>query len=249
MMGLKRFAFMCALCVGGPAAAEDLLVFAAASLKGPLDAIVTQMPDVRVSYGGSGALARQVQQGAPADVILLASDVWMTALVGSGDVETPAAFASNRLVLIGPPGQGPLALTTEALLAALDGGRLAMGFTASVPAGMYGKEALITLGLWDDLVAHIAEVDNVRSALALVARGEAPLGIVYATDVQVVPSVSLVAVFPADSHAPISYWAAAVNDATHSGAQAFVDHLQSSQAQAILHDAGFCAVVTPCEGP
>lgn len=246
MMWLKPFTFVAAL-LAGPACADDLVVFAAASLKGPLDAIVADMADVRVSYAGSGTLARQVQQGAPADVVLLASDLWTQALVDSGDIDPPIDFAGNRLVLIGQPGIGTIDLNAEAILAALDGGRLAMGFTGSVPAGIFAKEALTTLGLWEALAPHVAEVDNVRSALALVARGEAPLGVVYATDARVVPGLSVAAVFPADSHDDVSYWAAKVRASTHPQAADFVAQMQSARVQAILREAGFCAVDAPCD--
>jgi len=246
-MWLKPIAFVCALMAATPTAADDLLVFAAASLKGPLDKIVAGMPEVRVSYAGSGTLARQVQQGAPADVVLLASDAWMGALVDSGVVDDPIDFAGNRLVLVGQPKMASVPLDAPSVLAALDGGRLAMGFTASVPAGIYGKEALVSLGLWADVAPHVAEVDNVRAALALVARGEVPLGVVYATDVRVVPDLSVVAVFPDSSHDDVSYWAAKVSASDHPAAAGFVARMQSTEVQLILREAGFCAIEAPCE--
>lgn len=248
MMLFRPFAFACAL-IAGPACADDLIVFAAASLKEPLDAIVAEMPDVRMSYGGSGTLARQVQQGAPADVVLLASDQWIEALVASGDVAPPIDFASNRLVLIGQPGMGAVDLSANAILGALDGGRLAMGFTASVPAGIYAKQAFTSLGLWEALAPHVAEVDNVRSALALVARREAPLGVVYMTDARVVPELQIVAEIPRESHDDISYWAAQVQASTHPQTADFVAQMLSPHVQLILREAGFCAPDAPCELP
>ena len=229
-----------------PAAAEDVLIFAAASLKEPLDRIVADWPGAKVSYGGSGALARQVQQGAPADVVLLANDDWMDVLVAEGAVDDPVAFAGNRLVLVGQPGMGPVDLTAEGISGALGVGRLAMGFTASVPAGIYGRQAIESLGLWDMLAARVAEVDNVRAALALVARGEAPLGIVYATDARVVPDLAVVAVFPVGTHDPIRYWGAVVSDSET--ARAFLDSLTTEAAQAVLAEAGFCPPTAACEG-
>ena len=247
MMWLNPIAIVCALMAATPIWADDLLVFAAASLKGPLDKSVAEMPEVQGSYAGSGTLARQVQQGAPADVVLLASDAWMGALVDSGVVDDPIDFAGNRLVLVGQSKMASVTLDAPSVLAALDGGRLAMGFTASVPAGIYGKEALVSLGLWADVAPHVAEVDNVRAALALVARGETPLGVVYATDVRVVPDLAVVAVFPDSSHDDVSYWAAKVSASDHPGAAGFVARMQSTEVQLILRGAGFCAIEAPCE--
>lgn len=229
-----------ALGLAGPVAADPLVIFAAASLKEPLDALAADFGDVTVSYGGSGALARQVSLGAPADVVLLAHRDWMEVLVADGSVrgDTVVTFASNRLVIVGQPG-APLALTAQALLAALDGGRLAMGFTASVPAGIYAKTALERLGLWGVLAPHVAEVDNVRQALALVARGEAPLGIVYASDVRVVPGLDVLAVFPADSHPAIAYQGAVTAQSDDAGAAAFLELLMGPVGQAALAQAGF----------
>lgn len=246
MVWLKSCLAAFAALLASPAWAEDLLVFAAASLKGPLDAIIADQPGVTVSYGSSGALARQVLQGAPADVVLLANREWMDALTAAEAVGAPVVFAGNRLILIGQPGTGPVALERDAILAALDDGRLAMGFTASVPAGIYGREALETLGLWEALEAHVAEVDNVRAALSLVARGEAPLGVVYRSDAQVVPELPIVATFPADSHAPIEYWGS-VPAGGKDGAAAFLDRLIGHEAQDIFVAAGFCRAGEGCE--
>ncbi|SEV90821.1 molybdate transport system substrate-binding protein [Cognatiyoonia koreensis] len=223
-------------CLGTPLAADDILVFAAASLKGPLDQIAAEAGDVVVSYGGSGTLARQISLGAPADVVILASTDWMDILETGGHVlpESRADILGNHLVVLAAKPE-PLDLTVDAVLTRLDGGRLAMGFVASVPAGIYGKAALTHLGLWDRLSPHVAEVDNVRAAVALVARKEAPLAIGYASDAALVDGVFAVARFPADSHEPIRYPAAAV---TAEGL-AFLDRLHSPQAQEIFAAAGF----------
>lgn len=222
------------------AARADLLVFAAASLKEPLDRIAAEVGGVTVSYGGSGALARQVMLGAPADVVLLANDDWMETLAESGVLQTGSItdFASNRLVMIGRAGSAPLALTGEAIADRLGDGRIATGLTEAVPAGIYAKAALTSLGLWDQFATRLAEVDNVRAALALVARGQAPLGIVYQTDVRISPDVGEVAVFPDNTHPPIRYTAAMTRDAA-AEAEAFLAYLTGEAGQGALAEAGF----------
>ncbi|SFR32774.1 molybdate transport system substrate-binding protein [Yoonia tamlensis] len=227
------------------AASAQVVVFASASLKEPVDRIAAQFPDVVVSYGASSTLARQISQGAPADIVLLAHVDWMDYLRSGGFVQpqTIADFASNQLVMIGGAGSDEIALTQPAITAALGQGRIATGITAAVPAGIYAKEALIHLGLWDHFVADLAEVDNVRAALVLVARGQAPLGIVYATDAQATDAVQVVAVFPADSHAPIRYTGALTAHAD-AGAADFLTYLNGPQGRRILQEAGFLPPVT-----
>ncbi len=230
--------FVMSLCLAlsaGTVAAEPVVVFAAASLKEPIDALAAQMGDVVVAYGGSGTLARQVQNGAPADVVLLANAAWMDVLPM---VRDSADFASNELVLIGPAGAADVDFAD--LPEALGAGRLAIGATAAVPAGIYGREAFESLGLWDDLRGRLAEVDNVRAALVLVARGEAPFGVVYATDARATDDVRIVAAFPAASHTPIRYVGGVVTD--RAGARAFWDALRGPQGQAILADFGYLSV-------
>ena len=214
------------------------LVMAAASLKGPLDRVF-EGRDVRVAYAGSGLIARQVAAGAPADLVILANDLWMDWLIDEGRVapEAPRDLMSNRLVVVGPEGSEPLDLTEEAILARLGSGRLAVGNLRSVPAGLYAGEALEALGLLATLGGRLAEVENVRVALALVARGEAPLGIVYATDAQAEEGVEVVADIPADLHAPIRYLAAPLTD--DANVLALLERLQGPEAQAIFAEAGF----------
>lgn len=250
MMILRAMCFGLAVgCVASVAQARDLIVFAAASLKGPLDEIAGAHGGVRVSYAGSGTLARQVQQGAPADVVLLANMAWMDVLVADDVVATPEVFLGNRLVLIGQAGAGPVALTEAGLAGALGNGRLAMGFTASVPAGIYGKQALESLGLWDAVASSVAEVDSVRGALALVARGEVPLGVVYASDAFVVPDLAVMAQFPAESHAEIAYAGAVVGESDHPDAEAFLAGLLGDATQQVFADAGFCGLPADCAAP
>ena len=237
-----RVIFLCLLCGLFPlkAMADDLVVFAAASLKGPLDAIIADFDDVVVSYAGSGTLARQVSSGAPADVVLLANADWTNVLEADGHINDPVEFTGNRLVLIGQPGMVEVALTEEGLTAALDGGRLAMGFTQSVPAGIYGQAALESLGLWDTIGSSVVETQSVRAALALVARGEAPLGVVYQSDALIAPDLPIVARFPVSSHPRIVYFAAVTTASTHPDAAAFVANLRNPAARAVLDEAGFC---------
>ncbi|UWR23433.1 molybdate ABC transporter substrate-binding protein [Sulfitobacter sp. S190] len=224
-----------------PLAAQDraVTVFAAASLRDALGAIAQDFgTPVRFSFGGSGSMARQVAAGAPADVVVLAHKDWMAWLVAGGHVDTDAvrSVASGQLVLIGQTGGAALTTPDSATLkAALDGGRLAIGQRDSVPAGSYARDWLRHIGAWDALKPHLAETDNVRAALALVAQGAAPLGVVYAADAAADPRVSVRYAIPPDSHAPITYPAAAL---TPAGA-AFVAHLGSPAAQARLRQYGF----------
>ena len=222
-----------------PATAERVTVFAAASLRGVLEDIAAGFDgEVTLSFGGSGTLARQVSAGAPADVIALASPLWMDWLTEQGLIGTDAArtVARNSLVVIGPARAAPLA-TPENLLPRLDGGRLAMGQRDAVPAGAYAQAWLRASGLWPEVHDQLAETDNVRAALALVARGEVPLGVVYATDATAEPRVSVVFEVPQASSGPIVYPAAAI---TPKG-KPFLEHLTSPAAQALFAAHGFRA--------
>lgn len=224
-----------ALTLAEGAAAERLTVFAAASLKGPLDEVAEEAGDVVISYGGSGNVARQIAQGAPADVVLLANSRWMQMLVDEGLVQDPVDILSNNVVLVQSAETAePLPLTPEAVSAALGEGPLAIGLTESVPAGIYGRAGLETLGLWETVEGKLAETEDVRAALALVARREAPLGLVYATDAVLEPDVEIVAKLPADSHPPIRYTGAIVSD--NDRAQDFLDLVSGHPAFA---EAGF----------
>ncbi len=230
-------------------------LFAAASLREVLDSAVADYQrrsgrTVRATYAGSAQLARQIAQGAPADLFISADAVWMDWLDGHGLIEASARrdLASNRLVLIAPvSSSGALVDLTAptALAARLGEGRLAVAETA-VPAGRYGQEALTHLNLWPAVEDRLAPADDVRAALALVARGEAPLGLVYATDARVEPRVRVVATFPAASHAPIVYPAAPVRRRDGAGdpegARAFLDVLAGAEGQALFRRFGFATV-------
>ena len=231
------------LLVAAQAHGQAPRVFAAASLKNALDEIAaTDSPRPIVVYGASSALARQIENGAPADVFISADLDWMDYLDKKRLVlrGTRRNLLGNRLVLIAPK-TDPVKLQPApgfAIAAALKGGRLALAEPGSVPAGKYAKAALETLGVWDQVARHVAAAENVRAALLLVARGEAPLGIVYQTDARAEPSVMVAGVFPAGTHPPIVYPAAALK-AGKGGGQAFLERLATPQSRAIFEKHGF----------
>jgi molybdate transport system substrate-binding protein len=239
-------ALILALLIPCPALADDITVFAAASLKTALDDIAADWQAdtgdrVTLAYGGSPAMARQIAQGAPADIFIAASTDWMDYVVGVGLMRADSRrdILGNRLVLIGPAGAAPVALSPELDLAGLlAGGKLSMALVDSVPAGQYGKAALTTLGLWDGVAGTVAQSENVRAALALVAAGEAPLGIVYASDAVAEPRVTVIATFAPDLHPPIVY-PAALTEGADPAAVAFLDALTAPAAQGIFAANGF----------
>ena len=228
---------------------EPLVVFAAASLKTALDSAAAGFhadggPEVKISYGGSLGLARQIVAGAPADLFASADEPSMDEAVKGGAIrtDTRADLLGNKLVVIAP-GPSPvtdLALTPAAFAAAIGTGKLATGEVDSVPVGRYAKEALRNLGLWSAVEPHLAMTDNVRAALAFVARGEAALGIVYATDAAADPTVRIVATFPEASHAPILY-PFALTASSHNVAAAgkFLGYLKSPAGRAFFERQGF----------
>ena len=247
---IRRLALALALLPAAPlhAAAAEVTVFAASSLTDALGRVAdawTAATGHRVvlSFAGSSALARQIQQGAPADIFISASQDWMDAVAGTGDLRAGARrdILANSLVLIAHGRDAaPVTLDSALDLAGLLGdGRLSMALVDAVPAGIYGKAALQHLGLWDSVAHLVAQSDNVRAALAFVARNEAPLGIVYATDAAVEDDVSIIATFPADSHAPITYPAAITAQSQSPVAQDFLDFLSSDAARVIWRDFGF----------
>lgn len=225
-------------------------VFAAASLKNLMDAVGTAYTAkthaaVRFSYAASSALARQIEQGAPADVFISADPKWMDYVASRGLVAPGSRrdVLSNHLALIAPISSAIKLKLGKAmpLAAALGSGRLAMA-GPDVPAGIYGQAALTTLGVWDGVKDKLARAENVRAALAFVARGETPLGIVYDTDARVEPQVRIVGLFPDDSHPPIIYPAASVTASTNADARAFLAFLDTSQARALYRRYGFIAL-------
>ena len=230
-------------------AGEEIVVFAAASLKNALDEITATWAretghTARLSLAGSSALAKQIQQGAPADLFISASIQWMDTLAADKLVDgaTRIDLLRNRLVLIAHgKGAPPVAIANGLDLAGLlKDGKLAMAMVDSVPAGMYGKAALTSLGIWDKVAAHVAQADNVRAALTLVARDEAPYGIVYATDAAAEDKVTVVGAFPADSHPPIVYPAAVTAESRKKEtARGLLTYLQSAGARQAFARQGF----------
>ena len=226
--------------------ADTLTVFAAASLKNVIDEIADlyeaeSSDTVIVSYAGSATLARQIEMGAPADVFISANTAWMDYLSDQALLEEASRFnlASNQLVLISSTQNLDLSLDDpQELIVLLQNEYLAMGMVESVPAGIYGKQALSFYNLWDALNPQIAQADNVRSALALVASGEAPLGIVYQSDAVAEKNVSVAARFPASSHDPIVYPVATIKE-SHKQTGLFLQFLRSKHSKAILERNGF----------
>jgi molybdate transport system substrate-binding protein len=231
-----------------PAQAETVTVFAAASLKESLDAVAADFEaatdhDVTISYAGSNALATQIIQGAPADIFISAATDWMDEVEAAGLI-TPGTrrdLLGNTLVLVASgTGAAPIALAD--LPAHLGNGRLAMAMVDSVPAGQYGKAALDSLGLWTALEPSVAQSENVRAALAFVATGEAPFGIVYATDATAADNVTVVATFDPATHPPITYPVALLTNAADPADLAFLDALSADAADAIFTAAGFAVL-------
>lgn len=230
-------------------AQSSVVIFAAASMKNALDEVAatwakdTGKAAPKIAYAASSALARQMEQGAPADLFISADLDWMNYVEGKNLIRNGTRFdlLGNKIVMIAPRDSGTttLAITGPDLTKALAGGKLAMGNVAAVPAGKYGKAALEKLGAWNAVKDSIAQADNVRAALILVARGEAPLGVVYSTDAAAEPSVKIVATFPADSHPAIIYPAALTRDSKNADASAFLDFLRSAKARTAFEKQGF----------
>jgi len=228
--------------------ATTVTVFAAASLREALDAQSRRFEaqtgnTVVVSYAGSNALARQIEAGAPANVFISADLDWMDDVERHGLVAPGSRvnLLANALVLI-EPAQGASSLRIApgfALAAALGEGKLAMADPGSVPAGRYGKEALQSLGVWGGVERRVVRADNVRAALLLVARAEAPFGIVYRTDALAERRVRIVDSFPPSSHAPIVYPAGRISGRDTAVAKAFLDFLASPAAKPIWERYGF----------
>ncbi|TQF32484.1 molybdate ABC transporter substrate-binding protein [Bradyrhizobium sp. UNPA324] len=239
-----------------PAAAEDktITVFAAASMKNALDEVdadYTAKTGVKfsVSYAASSVLARQIEQGAPADVFVSADTDWMDYAIVRKTINEASRvnLLGNSIVLIAPKDSeiNNVAITQGFDLGKLAGdGRIATGDVKSVPVGKYAKAALEKLGAWQAAEAKFAMAESVRAALTLVARGEANLGIVYSTDAKVEPGVKIVGTFPADSHPAIIYPAAATTTAK-AGTSDYLAFLRSSAAKTIFEKYGFKFLVSP----
>jgi molybdate transport system substrate-binding protein len=233
----------------GVAVAQDsVTVFAAASLKPAMDEIAARYRQTgggraRLVYGGSSALARQIEYGAPAQIFISANSAWMDLLAAEGLLATGSRrdLLSNRLVLIGAPGfaTGLRIGPGFDLAGALAGERLSMALVDAVPAGQYGRAALQSLGVWEAVKPLVAQAGNVTAALLRVALGEAPMGIVYATDAAAEPRVWVIATFPEGSHPPIRYPVAIVKEGDTPGARALLGYLTGPEARAVFDRRGF----------
>ena len=248
---LKAAASVAVLAGPVSASADEILVFAAASMANAMAGIETSYEaetgqGVTVSLAGSSVLARQIRQGAPADIYISANPGWMDVLEHEGLLQagTRADLLGNSLVLIAADaGAAPVEIGPGTDLAdRLGSGRLAMALVDAVPAGIYGKAALQELGLWSEVAPRVAQADNVRAALAFVARGEAPYGIVYATDAVAEDRVTVVGSFPEDSHPPIVYPVAALDGADPAVTGPFLDFLRGATARAVFERQGFTVV-------
>ena len=254
---LARLALIAGLVLLAPArlaAQETIVVFAAASLKNTIDdvnAAFSKQAGLKVtaSYAASSALARQIEQGAAADIFISADREWMDYAEQKQLIrpDTRADLLGNRLVLVAHKNAkiSEIAIGENFDLAALAGdGRIAIADTRAVPAGKYARQALEKLGAWAKATPKLAMTENVRAALAFVARGEAPLGIVYETDARIEPQVKIIGRFPESSHAPIVYPVAMTTRATLS-ALSYLDFLRSNDARTIFEKYGFGVVIKP----
>lgn len=235
--------------LASPVRAEEVVVFAAASLKTALDQVAADFEaatgdTVTISYAGSNALAKQIIEGAPADVFVSAAVNWMDEVGKAGLVVARKDLLGNTLVLVAH-GAGPAPVDIGPrfdLKGLLGDGKLAMGMVESVPAGQYGKASLESLGVWRAVEGSVAQSENVRAALALVVSGEAPYGIVYASDVVGEPGVTVVGTFPEDSHKPIIYPAALLTGAADAADRAFFQALSADAADAKFAEQGFAVL-------
>ncbi|CNG34780.1 TPA: molybdate ABC transporter substrate-binding protein [Yersinia enterocolitica] len=231
------------------AMAADMTVFAAASLTNALQDIAAQYKkekqvDVVASYASSSTLARQIEQGAPADLFISADQQWMDYAIDKQQMvaNTRYTLLGNELVLIAPKDSKITKVAIDKKTdwkKLLEGGRLAVGDPDHVPAGIYAKESLENLGAWATLAPEMARANNVRSAMALVERAEAPLGIVYGSDAIASDKVKVVGVFPEASHKPVEYPMAIVKGHENPTVTAFYDYLKSPAAAVIFEKYGF----------
>lgn len=234
---------------GHAVAAEKITVFAAASLTNAMQDIATQYQkksgvEVVSSFASSSTLARQIEQGAPADLFISADQQWMDYAVDKKSVveNTRYTLLGNDLVLVAPKSDSAKAVTINAKTdwrSLLKGERLAVGDPDHVPAGIYAKEALQKLGAWDTVSPQLAPANNVRAALALVERNESPYGIVYGSDAVASDKVQVVGRFPDDSHKPVEYPMAVVKDHQNATVEAFYTYLQGPDAAAVFKQYGF----------
>ncbi len=237
------------------AAQESLTIFAAASLKNAVDDVDAAFSratgtKVTASYAATSALAKQIEQAAPADVFISADLKWMDYVIQHKLVkeETRVNLLGNKLVLIAPKNSklDHVAISKGFDIAKLAGnGRIAVADPSAVPAGRYAKAALENLGAWKAAEPKLAQVENVRATLAFVARGETPVGIVYATDAKIEPKVKIIGTFPDGSHPPVTYPAAQTAGSNNPNAARYLSFLRSNAAKAIFEKYGFSYLIKP----
>jgi len=250
---MAGLAVMVALAWGAPQPASaqsqsgDVVVFAAASLKNALDAVNAQWnretgKKAVISYAASGALAKQIEVGAPAQLFISADLDWMDYAAGKNLIkaETRSNLLGNRIVLIAPKDKARAVDVRPGfdLAKVIGDGRLAMANVDSVPAGKYGKAALEKLGVWGSVSGKLAQAENVRAALLLVSRGEAPAGIVYQTDAASDKGVAIIGTFPEDTHPPVIY-PIALTAGAGPDAAAFLAYIKSAKAKPLFEAQGF----------
>lgn len=254
--GIFRFLFAASLALVASllplrASADDLLIFAAASLKPALDEIIATpeakaIGEIKASYAASSQLAKQIEAGAPASIFVSADQDWMDEVASKQKIvaATRVDLLGNALVLVAPKDSKTtlrIAPNFDLVGALGKDGHLALGEPNSVPAGKYAKASLTALGVWDAVQPRVVSADNVRAALNFVAKGEAPLGVVYRSDAVSEPAVRVVDTFPANSHAPIVYPAAVLADHDTPAAHRLLDLLHAPSTQAIFRRYGFDA--------
>ena len=249
-MKIAKSALLLALCLGLSATASaKVTVFAAASMTDALQQIADQYqkekPDDQVvfSFASSSTLAKQIEEGAPADLVVSASNKWMKYLSDKNLIvkETEKVLVGNELVLIAPANSAAntVDLAKGEWIGGLKDSYLSVGDPAHVPAGQYAEEALTKLNLWDQVKDKLARAKDVRGALALVERAEAPYGIVYSTDAKVSKAVKTVAVFPQDSYKAVEYPVAILQEHDNAETRAFLNYLQSDAAKKVFVEYGF----------
>ncbi|MGL4858720.1 MAG: molybdate ABC transporter substrate-binding protein [Enterobacteriaceae bacterium] len=230
-------------------AAEKITVYAAASLTNAIEEISATYQKAHPvtivsSFASSSTLARQIKEGAPVELFISADQRWMDYLAESNLIKADSrvTLLSNQLVLIAPRDSKLQAITLDKKTdwtALLQNGHLAVGDPDHVPVGNYAKQALTWLGAWEQLSPKLARTNNVRAALALVEQGEAPLGIVYSSDVVVTDKVKIIATFPTQSHEPVTYPMALIAGRDNAAAQAFSQYLQGPEAAKVFNKYGF----------
>lgn len=251
---LLPLAFVICLACEDALACEPVSIYAAASTTDAVTEIAKAFDEetgckVTTVFAGSSTLAKQIEAGAPASIFLSANESWMDELDKQGLIaaDTRTDLLANDLVLVTPKGR-PLGFgfdENEDLAAALEGGRLALANPDGVPAGLYAKQALIHMGLWEAVEGSVVAADDVRAALVWVARGEARAGIVYRTDARISPEVEIAATVPANTHAPVNYPVTLVAQHENDTARQFLAYMKGPAGARVFAEFGFTHLAAP----